>query len=131
MFFPFWLCLVVVSHFPQDGSFNFIYINFVFYFTLPLRKARQCITRWCCPIDKFFILAPKVSVKTFEGLFMQTLRFFRLMILKLYLSMQKMFDFAPNLQLMFLKMLILILLLLHSWDLEEDITVQFPHEGHS
>lgn len=53
------------------------------------------------------------------------------MILKLYLAMQKMFDFAPNLQLMFLKMLILILLLLHSWDLEEDITVQFPHEGHS
>ena len=62
---------------------------------------------------------------------MKTLRFFRLMILKLYLSMQKMFDFAPNLQLMFLKMLILILLLLHSWDLEEDITVQFPREGHS
>ena len=62
---------------------------------------------------------------------MQTLHFLRLMILKLYLSMQKMFDFAPNLQLMFLKMLILILLLLHSWDLEEDITVQFSDEGHS
>ena len=58
MFFPFWLCLVVVSHFPQDSSFNFIYINFIFYFTLPLGKARQCITRWCCPIDKMFILAP-------------------------------------------------------------------------
>lgn len=62
---------------------------------------------------------------------MQTLRFFRPMVLKLYLVMQKMFDFAPNLQLMFLKMLILILLLLHSWDLEEDITVQFSDEGHS
>ena len=62
---------------------------------------------------------------------MQSLHFLRLMILKLYLAMQKMFDFAPNLQLMFLKMLILILLLLHSWDLEEDITVQFSHEGHS